>query len=259
MKNYWAILILSVFLFSCSKDEAASSFDENLKIKMIENIDNTSRKLTLHCFTEKNFPCSNYFIENSFTVSENKITIHFIEIKKPNICLTSIGPAYADIDLGSLVNKNYDIEINVGKEKISGQLLVSTGSFKANIPSQNKIQFINPILNRIPDNTIFGTVHYHNSSTSPTVQKFIDSLQILGATTAIYTPGDYGRFHIEANGQIKQTQDLGYYFTRYYIFNFTGNSGQCKDLVRRFGITYPDALLITLNNSNGQTFYSWTP
>ena len=134
---------------------------------------------------------------------------------------------------------------------------MSTGSFVATVPVQTRVQFINPDLKRIPENTIFGTVHYHAAGTAPVVQQFIDSLQYLGATATVYPQGDYGQFQIEANGNIKQIQDPGYYFTRYYIFNYTGNTTQLKGLMNRYGTNYPGLLLITLNSTKGQTFYSW--
>ena len=168
-----------------------------------------------------------------------------------------MAPASTFIDLSGLSNKTYEIELNVGANKISGQLNVTGNSFIATLPTQTKVQFVNPDLKRVPYNTIYGTVHYHSASTSSIVQKFIDPLQLYGATPTLYPQGDYGQFQIEANGQIKQTQDTGYYFTRYYIFNYSGSSVQLRDLVKRFGTNYPNLLIITLNTTKGETFSSW--
>ena len=247
-------------IYSCKKSEVTTtSFDENIKIKMVEVVDSVNRTLSLNCYTEKMFGCSNYGIETAYSLTGDKITITFVKILYSNICLTSIGPASTVINITGLANKIYTVDLVFGTNKISGQLNVSSGSFVATLPSQTKVQFVNPDLKRVPDNTIYGTVHYHATSTAPTVQKFIDSLQFYGAITALYPQGDYGRFQIEASGQINQTQDLGYYFTRYYIFNFSGGSVQVKNLVKRFGVNYPNLLLITLYTAKGETFYSWTP
>jgi len=256
------IFILTLISFcvisSCKKTEVKSTFDENIKIKMTETVDSVKRILSLNCYTEKIFECSNYGIETNYTLSDNKITINFIKIVTPNICLTSLGPASTIISLNGLSNKTYELELNFGANKINGQLNVTAGSFIATLPTQTKVQFANPDLKRVPNNTIYGTVHYHSASTSSIVQKFIDTLQLYGATPTLYPQGDYGQFQIDANGQIKQTQDLGYYFTRYYIFNYSNTSVQLRDLVKRFGVNYPNLLLITLNTTKGETFYSWT-
>ena len=243
---------------SCKKTKVDSSFDNNIKIKMTETVDSVKRILSLHCYTEKIFECSNYGIEATYTLTNDKITINFIKIIVPNICLASLGPASAIINFNGLTNKTYEIELNFGTNKITGQINVTSGSFVTTLPTQTKVQFVNPDLKRVPSNTIYGTVHYHSASTSTIVQKFIDTLQLYGATPRLYPQGDYGPFEIEPNGQIKQTQDLGYYFTRYYIFNDSGNSAQLRDLVKRFGINYGNLLIITLNTTKGEIFYSWT-
>lgn len=261
MKRQIICILASIFLSvlsACKKTEATPTFDENIKIKMAETVDSVKRTLSLSCYTEKIFGCSNYGIEATHTLTNDKITINFIKIIAPTICLTSLGPASTVISFNGLANKTYAMELNFGANKITGQLDVTAGSFVATLPPQTKVQFVNPDLKRIPDNTIYGTVHYHSASTSSIVQKFIDTLQLYGAVPTLYPQGDYGQFQIEANGQIKQTQDLGYYFTRYYIFNYSNSSGQLRDLVKRFGINYPNLLLITLNTAKGETFYSWT-
>lgn len=247
-----------IFFLACEKNESTPDFKENIKIRMSENIDSVPRQLNFHCFTEKIFPCSNYYLQSSFSITSDKVTIHFIKVIEPGICLTSTGPASTIINLGNLQNKNYELEINVGNRKVSGELAVTSGYFKVTLPAQTSVEFIKPQLNRIPDNIIFGTVGYHSDTTGLIVQKFLDSLQYFGAVKANYTTGDYESFQIDSDGKIIQTQDPGYYFTRYFIYDYTKESGQLRDLVKRFGTTYPDLLVITLNTSKGEIFYSWT-
>ena len=97
MKQYIVIILLTVFgLNSCKKSGTTSSstFTENLKIRMSESVDSTKRSLFLNCYTEKIFGCSNYGIQSTYVLTENKITINFIQIVVPNICLTSLSPAF---------------------------------------------------------------------------------------------------------------------------------------------------------------------
>lgn len=262
MKWHYTFIFALLFfgiLNSCKKPQQVSStFNENIKIRMSETIDSTKRTLQLNCYTERILECANYRIQATHTLTNNKIAVNFIQIVNPRICLTSLGRASILISIDKLSNKDYELELNFPSIKIAGELNVSTGSFRATLPLRTKVQFINPDFNRIPDNTIYGTVHYHTASTGLTVQKFIDSLQFFGAMLTLYSPGNYGQFEIESNGRIKQIQDTGYYFTRYFIFNYPNNDRQLKSLVRRFGVNYPDSLLITLNTTRGETFYSWT-
>lgn len=265
--RYIAPIIFIVIINSCNKNEenklqeeeidVRTGFEENIKVIMNEKVDSLNKVLNLNCYTETIYGCANYVIESTDSIKDKKITINFIRIITPNICLLSSEPASKIISFTGLSNNTYELEINFGTSKVSGQLSVTTSSIIVTIPTQSKIQFINPDLKRIPNNTIYGTIHYDSASTSSLAQKFIDTLQLYGATPTLYLPGDYGQFEIDANGEIKQTPNDNHYFTRHYIFNYTNSSGQLRDLVKRFGINYPDLLSVILNTTKGESFYSW--
>ncbi len=259
MKVFLLLMAFSILILSYEIDLTDSAFNKDIGIRLIENIDNTERILTLKCGTTENFICSNFSIATSHTVINNKITLNFTGIIKPGICKRSIGPATATISLGELDILNYELEINIGSSKIIGQMAVSDNSYKVTIPVQSKVKFLNPDLYRVPNNTIYGTVHYHSETTSPIAQIFFDSLKYHGATTKLFMPGDYGDFQIEDNGQIKQTKNSAYYFTQHYIFNYTNATESLENIVKQFGLKYPNLLHITLFTSQGKTFSSWVP
>jgi len=251
------ITVFSMLMPGHKTDLADSGFNKNIVIRLIEHVDSTQRTLTLTCGTEEKYMCSNYSIAFSHTVINGKISLNFTDIIKPATCMRAIGPATATINLGALNNMNYEIEINIGGSKIIGQLAVSNNSYHVTIPDQSKVKFVNPDLYRVPDNTIYGTVNYHSGTTSAIAQKFLDSLKHYGATTALFIPGDYGSFQIEDNGQIKQTLNTAYYFTQNYIYNYNNSSESLKNLVKHFGVQYPDLIQIRLYTTRGETFYSW--
>jgi len=187
----------------------------------------------------------------------DKITINFIKIYKPTACLESPYPASTFFDFNELPKKTYQLVFTFGSGyRVTGQFDVTSSTFTATLSQLSKVQFVNPILKRVPDNTIFGTVHYSKASIDTLVQKYIDSLQFFGAKPALYEPGDYFQYQIQPDGQIKQTQDLGYYFTRYYIFNYAGNTATLRDFVKRWK-PYFDSIDITLNTTRGEIFYNW--
>lgn len=255
---YLLALIFTCAINSCKKTEVKMDLDENIKIYMTEKVDSVKRVLSLNCYTEKMFTCSNYRIATTYALTSDKITINFIKVDTFAICATSIGPASAVIDLSGLSNKTYALELNFGATTITGQLVVTANNFIATLPAQTKAQFLRPELKRIQDNTIYGTVGYHTASSISLAQTFIDTLQLYGATPVIYPPGDYWVFQIDANGQIIPIQD-GYHFRLNYIFNYSNSSGKLKDLVKRFGSKYPNSLSVTLNTAKGETFYGWVP
>lgn len=257
---YYLLFFVSFFaIHACKKDKVYSNFAENIKIKMSEDVDSVKRVLNLYCYTEKIFPCENYPIEAAYSLTNDKITIYFSKIIIPGICFTSPGPAKTTFSLTGLSDKIYQLELNFGETKVSGQLAVTANSFIATLPAQTKAQFVNPDLKRIPDNTIYGTFGYIDPATISLGQKFIDTLQLYGATPTLYIPGDYNVFQIEPNGQIWQNQSTGYRYTLWYIYHYTNNTSQLKGLVRRFGIRYPLGVSISLYTTKGENFRSWIP
>ncbi len=224
---------------------------------MSETLDSMSRTLVLKCYTDKIYPCTGYHIESNCVLTNKKITINFIQVITPDFCLLTPGPASTFFNFTALANGVYTIELNLWGSTISGQLTISAGSYKVTIPQQSRIQFIDTMLNRIPDNTIFGTVDYTTSSNATTAQSFIDSLQFYGATPFKLQQGDYGQFQIDSSGQIIPNPGSGYNFTRYYIFNYSGNSAPLKSMVKWYGNNYNGSLYIRLNTSKGETFISW--
>lgn len=254
MKRLTHTTILLLLLCGCRKDASVDKIDSNIKIKMWETVDSTKRTLQFYCSTEKEYGCTNYGIIKTFSKSSDNIDIDFNGILIYDLCLTAIGPATTTIDLGTLSNGTYNLDIKVERKKSCGQLIVTSDYYAITLDKQKQLQIINSPLQRIPANTIWGTVGYHTSSTATLVQTFIDSLQILGATVQTYQSGDYGYFQINSSGQILPPQGHGYYFIRPFIFNYAGNTSALKTLVKKYWTSYGNSLSIMLYTTKGEIF-----
>jgi len=193
-----------------------------------------------------------------FSISSDKIVIDFNGIIRSDFCLTSTGPASTTIDLGSLSNGNYDLEIQVEGKKSVGLLIVTPDFYAINLDKPRQLQIKFSPLIRVPDNTIWGTIGYASSSYSAMAQTFIDSLQYFGATPGSYLPGDYNYFEINSSGQIiSPSNGGGYYFAQSYIFNYAENTSTLKTLVNNYGHNSGDTLSIILYTTKGEIFRSW--
>lgn len=256
MKRHLLPLLITLFgLAACKKVEtdpipalstSTFSFDENINIEMYETIEGTKRRLNLNCYTEKIYPTMSYEIRTVYTVDQNTIAIQFITIDTPGIAPQSPDPAYALIELDGLTNKSYKLELNFGNKIIRGELRVSPTSIDVSIPTQTKVQFVDPDLERIPNNTVFGYILSNSNTTEPLAQNFIDSLHYYGAKSNLYIPGYYWYFKIEENGQIEQGQNSVNYFKRNFIFDYTNNSMQLENLAKRFKEKYNSEFNINL-------------
>lgn len=261
MKKNIIPIILAIFLAtSCEKENSTKNeFKETINLKIYEPFDSIDYKPKLSFYTTKQFSCLNYRIKFASTITNDKITIKFLGIDTLGICLTATGPASNVLDLKDLQLKTYELELDFGTEKVNGQLINTQESYNLIIPTQSKVIAVRPKLMKLPNDCVFGTIHYHNSATTPLVNTYIDSLKDKGATNEVYSLGEYDHFEIEPSGIIKQKQDQGYDFTKYYIFKKSGNLYDLKNLVRYYGTNYPDSLSITLRNNKRQTIYSWVP
>jgi hypothetical protein len=252
-----AILFLLLLSGGCGLDFSVDRIDSNIRIVMWETLDSTKRTLELRCFTERDYECSNFAISKTFSKFFNYIEIDFTGIRRSSLCLTAFGPARTRIDLGTLSNRTYNLDITVDRKKSEGQLIVTPDYYSIKLDKQQQLIIRNHTLHRIPANTIWGTVGYHTISTSELAQTFIDSLQILGAKAQSYQPGHYGHFEINSSGQMVIPE--GYKFTQPFVYNYTNNTSNLKKLVRNYGANYSDSLHIILYSTNGEIFRSWIP
>ncbi|MCU0436799.1 MAG: hypothetical protein MUC49_02730 [Raineya sp.] len=144
MKTFFNILVIVMLgLYSCKKNEPSFSFNENLKVKISEGVEDAQRIFLLNFITEKIYECSNYRILTTQVITNDKIVINFIQIEKPEICLNSLGAASTTIKLQGLENKSYTLELNFGSSKILGVLKVSATDFEIELPNQTKVQKAN--------------------------------------------------------------------------------------------------------------------
>lgn len=257
MKKLIQFITLLILFYGCKKDPLIDRIDSEIKVELAESFDGKQRLLKLYCSTQKEYQCSNFGIKSTLNVTSNKIEINFKSIITYDLCQTSIGPARTTIDLGEIKNGNYNISITVDGLKSEGQLTVTNESYSINFKNLEKLQLINSKLNRIPANTIWGYIGFHKESTSSLVQSFIDSLQFLGASVRKYDVGEYGYFKIDLNGNILPIQNSGYSFTRSYILNYSGLTNPLKELVKKYGKNFGDALNIELKTTEGEIFRSW--
>ena len=250
------VLMLSLAITGCDKDnETVSNIDSEIVITMKES---SSRTLQLYLSTTKIYPCCNFPIDLSWKKSSNIIDISIKGVIGTDFCLTALGPATATIDLGLLSNGTYLLHFHNGHLKRSGELIVSSNSYKINFVDNPNFHFTNTPLNKVPENTIWGLVGYHEQGTTSLVQSFLNDLVNLGAEKKKYNSGYYNAFEINKNGEITYPGTLwGYWFDQPFIFHYSGNIANVDKLVEQYARDYKEKLSITVNTDKGERFLSW--
>ena len=259
-----AILLISAgILSSCDKlwfnDNSDVAVDSEINIRLVETFDVSPRTLQLHTSTTRQYSSgSNPIVFELCRKFPDDINVSF-----KGVALTGmtgdIGPARAIIDLGVLNNGTYRLNLNNGNVKRTGELIVSSDSYKVKFSNNSTFRFTNVPLNRIPEQTIWGTVGYHKQETSTLVQAFITDLMNVGAVKKSFNPGIYNEFEIDKDGNIVQPgKDSGYWFAQSFIFHYSGDIAKIEQLVKRYAHDYGiEYLYINVHTDKGERFLSW--
>lgn len=130
MKRWLPLLIIG--LIGCSQDYIEGNFIESkvnfMAVEVFEPTNAVQKHvLKLNLITEDYFPCANYSLSTSHSVTNNELIVKFKEIIRPQLCLAAGGPATSHIDLPENINQLTFINgketnkysINISKEKIT--------------------------------------------------------------------------------------------------------------------------------------------
>lgn len=255
-------LIALMFLFHNCSDSTSPELnferiDSKLNIVLREELTSESRNLILNCRTERIYPCFNYGIDYNVVKGAKNFKVGFSKIVMPQICLTALGPAGCSINLGSLADGQYNLELEVNDKTEIAQLVISENTYQVDHQPGLNFKFENSKLNRIPRFLIWGSVGYINDSLTSVVNTFIDSLQILGAHQVQLLPGDYWYFKIDAQGNLIPPEYHGYPSIKMFAYNFNGSLDELKEFIYSYSSRYYNKLYISLSDWRGEVIYGW--
>jgi hypothetical protein len=256
------LLPLLLILIGCedtvSDNTSYTSIDSRINIKLREELSANSKKVILNCRTERIYGCINYGIDYSVIKTANNFRIKFSGIIISDICLTALGPASAQINLGNLSTGTYNLTLEVNGKTESALLIVTDSLYQINFQPGFDFKFDNTKLHRIPRYLIWGSVGYINDSLTNLANAYLDSLQILGAVQINLSAGDYGFFEIDSFGNIVTPDNHGYPFIKMYKFEYQNDLNSIKELMKRIQQQYVNQIYISCNTWQGDVFYGWT-
>jgi hypothetical protein len=260
MTRIFALFILTI-LISCEDNDLglkSNPIDSKIIIETREVLEPNSRRLTFFCKTEKIYPCVNFPLLTDKQVDENSSKITFTSVGETTLCLTALGPATTTIDLNSVSNGEYEIELNNANLKNKGTLKVTDTDITLRFGQKNGIDFVRENTNRVPAKTYWGTIGYHVQSSSALVDEFIQKFTDAGAVFSKQLPGHYFYYEIDNSGDIiSNVENSGYYFMRRFIFQFDGDEAILKQLVQVDGKIYKETLSMSLETYKGEMIYNW--
>mgnify|MGYP000857685431 CR=1 FL=1 len=258
MKKAVFLLVILLSSISCEKTTRYDYqlIDSDIVISMSEELGNPTRSFKFGLQTDKAYPCINYSLITNSTTRTDKISIEVLGIYTPEVCLTAIGPASSAIPVTSIQNNTYDIEFKIGTNISTGKLICTSNEFKLQMNDLLQIKINGPVLKRVPVSTIWGTVGYHNSTSIDKVNEFISTIKTAGASELTLEDGNYNYFEIE-NGKIKEPTNSGYWFTKTFVYKFSGDKNLIRSIVKDYSKNFGDLMSISVHGDMGEEFLGW--
>lgn len=256
-----SIFWILIFLASCDDSDLglkSNPIDSKIIIETREILEPNSRRLTFFCKTERIYPCVNFPLLTDKQTENNSFKIKFTSVSESIVCATALGPATTTIDLNSVSNGEYEIDLDNAKLKNKGTLIVTDTDISLEFGLKNGIDFIRKNTKRVPNKTYWGTIGYHVQSSSTLVDEFIQKFVDAGAIFSKQSPGHYFYYEINNSGDIvTNVENSGYYFMRNFIFQYGGDESKLRDIIQVEGKDYKETLSMRLETYKGERFYNW--
>ena len=254
----WALLALvpgSALLANGCFDRPTSPapIDSAVVLRLHEKLSASGRSLELLGRTEKIYGCSNFTILYQQQSTGDAVSVRFVGIHMPDVCLTSLGPATCTVPLGPTTIGSRLLMLGTTRGDVVTRLVVNADSIEVKGARGAGIALPAPVLHRVPPGTIWGWIGWGPEDRSARAQAFLDSLTLVGARPTRLLPGDYEYFQVDALGHVGLQGNYGFYFLKPYLFHFTGDTAALSGVVKAFG----DPLWIALYDDHGGTLYSW--
>ncbi|MBR9921410.1 MAG: hypothetical protein GYB31_11275 [Bacteroidetes bacterium] len=255
--------LLSAFLFllaGCSKDavDPGTLVDVPLtfNVQMIEKLDTSDRRLQFRVSTIEFQDCLNETIDYNMSQNYSNILLSLNEILEPETCEEGNAPAVSQIQLEQLINNKYLVSINL-KNTVEnvGELEVFSDRYRLQLETTNGIQILNPELNRVPENVIWGSFAYRNEDHSFLAEDFQNELEII-TTFENFPVGDYGHFYVINNQNIfvadQSPEELS--FRQNFLFHYDGDFEDIQGILSEFRNTYQNEIHILLMDDKGRSW-----
>ncbi|GHA41655.1 hypothetical protein GCM10007103_23680 [Salinimicrobium marinum] len=223
---------------------------------MLEELSEEGPELKIRSETVEQQPCMNYGLVTEFNYAPEGLKINYPGIYIPEVCLTAIGPATSE-RIFPYENGTYEIEfVNEGVSN-KGKLIVDDEKYFMELFSPVNVFVENETLFKIPENTYWGIIGYHEESSAALAQKFTDELKAENAVFEQHKDGHYGYFEI-ANGAMQLPELHGYWFAEPVIFRFDGELEQLKSIVADFAARHGEEVNVSLNSAKGEEIHSYS-
>lgn len=208
-----------------------------------------SRKPVLHMETNDVYECANTTLEYDAVVDGRRMFIKVKGIRVPEPCTPAMGRAATRVDLSKMELGTYDVTITINRQVFKAYLEITDTYLEFGIPNENPIllRIINPRLNLIPAQSIWGVSSYTSPERKADALTFMRELEARGATLTQLAVGDYEDFYLHNTGRTEEKMVRADLYEYPFVYHYTGDIRALEALIN----AYKGKLNITLKDSRG--------
>ena len=252
------LLLFALCTTSCRKDGDDTpiidiNIDDQFFTSPWEALSPTQREFKLRIGTLSKQACADDTLDLDYEQDGQRFIISINDIVSSNECIGDSAIIESSINLGSLSEGTYQLEINLRQEIINkGQLKVDENQYELEMESEHGISLPHPTLLRVPSNTIWGFAAYNDTKMAAAIEQFLQELTSITTTSSL----DYGYYGYFSNyqGQPLQLDDRPEGYVGYETFSRIAdqNYTTIRNLVNRYRTDYGNQLEIKLFTADGR-------
>jgi hypothetical protein len=248
------------FLWACTPNEINKPIiipqvEKEFFIAMMEEPGPAPRQLQFTLRSIALQECLNVSIRNQLIWTPSRYRLDILGLGQPSVCIP--GSAFAKsegkIEMPQVGLHNFDILLGntISNE---GLLRVGTQQIALELTSDGGIILSNPVLQRIPEFTIWGYAGFSTPSMVSVAHNFVNEVSARSGI-ANFVPGNYGHFTIPTgSGVIKIRDSPENISLKPFVFRFTGNLDDIGNLVQQYRQQYGGNLELRVQAITGETF-----
>lgn len=233
-------MIIATAISSCKDDDIETIPLETVNGEITESVYYGTKIFLFNFYTDNETYPVTYEIRNSSKTDGNQVDIELLDIQKDGNDNLDIqkGPASCSIDLGSLDEGQYNLNIKAGNYSTTGTFTISGSLITCQLSQNEGISLSHDTVRRIPFGTVWGYVGYQNSSYSSIANAFLSNLNSIGAEQANLPEGYYGYFSVTDSGTIAQPINEDYSYYKEYFKTYSGDPNSLDNLVNHYNTEY---------------------
>lgn len=203
------LLLTSLLLPACRDqhlDEADPIFniDPEFTADLFEqrNAANGNAEFGLLVESMTDCDCANCAVIAESSIAGDRISVRLLGIQKPDSCFGAPAPARTFVPIGDLADGTYQFSLSLRNVVTNeGTLTVAQGRWTLSIPDLQGIEFQNYVLDKMPENLIWGFAQTPTEKAITASKELITDLKQISADPGL-APGFYSYFTVTGGGSL---------------------------------------------------------